>query len=84
MKICLADFLKTNLTKFAVIRVKRRQKADFLSPTEKLQNQSNEGKEKEEKRKKAMVALLAFIMATSGDVHVEANALLKRSKLVTP
>ena len=48
----IADFLKSNLTKFAVIWVKRRQKAGFLSPTEKLQNHSNEGKGKGEKRKK--------------------------------
>ena len=30
--IYLAEFLKTNLTKFAVIWVKRRQKAGFLTP----------------------------------------------------
>ena len=32
-----------------VIRVKRRQKAGFLSPTEKLQNHSNKGKGKGKK-----------------------------------
>ena len=32
--------------------MKRRQKAGFLSPTEKLQNHSNEGKEKEEKKER--------------------------------
>ena len=31
-KIYLANFLKTNLTKFAVISLKRRQKAGFLNP----------------------------------------------------
>ena len=31
IRICLADFLKANLTKFAVIWVKKRQKAGFLS-----------------------------------------------------
>ena len=30
--IYLTNFLKTNLTKFGVIRVKRRQNAGFLSP----------------------------------------------------
>ena len=44
----LADFLKTNLTKFAGIWVKKRQKAGFL--TDKLQNHSNEGKGKEKKK----------------------------------
>ena len=50
--VYLTDFLKTNLTKFAVIWVKRRQKACFLSPTEKLQNHSNEGKRKSENKEK--------------------------------
>ena len=68
-----ADFLKTNLTKYTVIWVKRRQKAGFFKP-DKVQNHSEEGKEKEkkkerregkeEKRKKAMVALLVYIIAT--------------------
>ena len=39
----LADFLKTNLAKSAVIWVRSRQKAGFLK---KLQNHSNEGKGK--------------------------------------
>ena len=43
--------------------LKRRQKAGFLNPAEKLQNHSNEGKGKE-KKKKAVVALLVFMMAT--------------------
>ena len=32
LNVYLADFLKTNLTKFSVIWVERRQKAGFLSP----------------------------------------------------
>ena len=60
----LADCLKTksNLTKFAVIWVKRRQKAGFLSPRsyklivtkekDRRKNKSEEPEGKEEKRKK--------------------------------
>ena len=55
--------------------MKRRQKAGFLSPTEKLQNHGNKGKGKEKKKergegnkggkeKKTMVALLVFLIAT--------------------
>ena len=56
------DFLRTNLTKFAVICVKRRQKAGFLRFPKKLQDLNNERKGKEKKRErgeeeKAMVAL---------------------------
>ena len=58
INLYLADFLKTNLAKFAVIWAKKRQKAcfspgapGFLKP-EKLQNHSNAGKGKEEKIKK--------------------------------
>ena len=68
-----ADFLKTNVMKFAVFGMTRRQKVGFFK-SDKLQIHSNEGKgkekkkerggRKEEKRKKAMVALLAFIIAT--------------------
>ena len=43
----LTDVLKTNLTKFAAIFVKRRQKEGFVKP-DKLQNHSNEGKGKGE------------------------------------
>ena len=46
--VYLTDVLKTKLTKFAAIFVKRRQKAGFVKP-DKLQNQSNEGKRKEKK-----------------------------------
>ena len=44
----LTDVLKTNLTKFAAIFAKRRQKEGFVKP-DKLQNHSNEGKGKGEK-----------------------------------
>ena len=47
--IYLADFLKTNLTKFAVIWVKKGSKGTFLKP-KKFQNHSNEAKGKEEKK----------------------------------
>ena len=54
--IYLADFLKTNLTKFAVIWVKRRQKAGFLTPrTSKITVTKEKERRKiksEEKRKK--------------------------------
>ena len=61
--IYLADFLKTNRRKFAVICLKKASKGTFMKP-EKLQNQSSEGgkeKRKSEKkerrrRKKAMVS----------------------------
>ena len=49
--IILADFLKTNLTKFAVISVKKPEKVRFLKP-DKPQNHSNEGKEKEKKKER--------------------------------
>ena len=49
--IYLADFLKTNLTKFAAIRVKKCQKvASFYFAPEKLQNYTGEGKGKEKKK----------------------------------
>ena len=48
--IYLADFLKTNLTKFAVIWVKRGQRQVFK--LEKLQNHSDEGKGEEKKKER--------------------------------
>ena len=73
-EIYVTYFLKTNLTKFAVIWV---SKGRFLNP-KKLQNYRNEGKGKEkkkqrgegkeEKRKKAMAALVVFIIATLADL----------------
>lgn len=44
----LAEFLKNNLTNFAVICLKRPQKAGFFGP-DKLQNHSSDGKGKEKK-----------------------------------
>ena len=76
----LANFLKTNPTKFAVICVKKASKGTFLKP-EKLQNQSNERKGKEKRKseekerrrrkKKAMVALLGFIRVTLEMAHFD-------------
>ena len=63
MYVYLADFLKTNLTKFAVISVKKTQKARFLSPTspkiiatkeeERRKRKPERGEGKEEKKKKS-------------------------------
>ena len=54
----LADFLKTNLTKFAVIWVKRRQKAGFLAPisskltlTREKNRRKRKSKEEERRRR---------------------------------
>ena len=76
----LANFLKTNPTKFAAICVKKVPKGTFLKP-EKLQNQSNERKGKEKRKseekerrrrkKKAMVALLGFIRVTLEMAHFD-------------
>ena len=49
--IYLADFLKTNLTKLAVIWMKKGSKGTFLKP-KKFQNHSNEAKGKEEKKER--------------------------------
>ena len=51
--IYLADFLKTNLMKFAAIRAKKGQKAvSFYFAPEKLQNHTGEGKGKEKKKER--------------------------------
>ena len=74
----LVDFLKSKLTKFAVIWVKRRQKAGFMcsrsSKTTVTNRRNWKGKEKKKKlgeraeeKKKAMIALFAFIIVTSLD-----------------
>ena len=59
IRICLADFLKTSLTKFAVIWVKKRQKAGFLSPrsskiivTKEKERRKRKSEEKERRRRK--------------------------------
>ena len=61
--IYLADFLKTNLTKFAVVWAKKGQKAGFLSSrsskiavTKEKERRKRKSQEKERRRrKKAMV-----------------------------
>ena len=51
--IYLADVLKTKLTKFAAIWVKKGQKAaSFYFASEKLQNHTGEGKGKEKKKER--------------------------------
>ena len=78
--IYLPDFLKTNLTKFAVIWVKRRQKAGFLTPRSSkitVTKEKERRKRKSERRKggeekKAMLALLVFIVGTL-EVHLAIN-----------
>ena len=75
--ISLTDFFENQPTKFAVIWVKRRQKAGFLSPrsskitlTKEKEGRKRKSEEKERRRrkggeeKKAMVALLVVIIAT--------------------
>ena len=68
--IYLADFLKTNLTKFAVIWVKRRQKAGFwglISSKITLKERRKKKSEEEERRrrnKKSNGCTLSFLMAT--------------------
>ena len=59
----MADFSKTNLSKFAVISVKRRQKVGFSGPKGKGEKECAKRKIGG-KEKKAMVALLDFILAT--------------------
>ena len=72
--ICISSqFFETNLTKFAVIWVKKRQKACFISPgssklivtkeNEKRKRKSEE-KQRRRRKKKTMVSLLVFIIAT--------------------
>ena len=50
-RLYLADVLKTNLTKFAVILSEKASKCTFLK-AEKLQNHSNKGKGKEKKKER--------------------------------
>ena len=73
IKIIPSRLWKTNLTKFAVIGVKRRQKAGFWGPisskiTLTKEKERRKRKSEEEKRrareKKAMVAFLVFKMTT--------------------
>ena len=48
----LADFLKTNLTKFAVILSEKASKGRFFV-RDQLQNHTNEGKEKDRRKRKS-------------------------------
>ena len=74
----LTDFWKTNVTKFEVIWLKRRQKAVFLSPRTAPKSQQRRKRKGEKERateeirkggeeKKAMVPLLVFIMSYFGN-----------------
>ena len=67
-------FFENQPTKFAVIWVKRRHKACFLSPRSSTitatKKKERRKRKSEEKRKKAMVALLIFIIATLEAVFV--------------
>ena len=51
-KIYLADFLKTNLTKFAVISSKRRQKAGFLNLRSSMVTKEKERRKRKSEEKK--------------------------------
>ena len=60
------DFLKTNLTKFAVVWVKKAQTGSFFAP-DKLKSHIRKGKSEEEERRRretAMLPFLVFILAT--------------------
>ena len=86
--IYLTDFLKTNLTKFSVVWVKKRQKASILSPrsskiivTKKKERRKRKSEEKERRRrkKKAMVALLVFIIVTFSEKGPFADNVIKNA-----
>ena len=75
--IYLADFLKTNLRKFAVICVKRRQKARLLSQrsskiklTKKRKGEKEERGEGKEEKKKSN-GFLVFIRVTLEMAHFD-------------
>ena len=73
--IYLTDFLKTNLTKFVVIWVKRRQQAGFLSPrssnitvTKEDERRKRKSEEKERRRReKSNGCTLSFCNSYCGD-----------------
>ena len=75
--IYLADFLKTNLRKFAVICVKRRQKARLLSPRSSKIKLTKKGKgerkseERERRRRKKSNGFLVFITVTLETAHFD-------------
>ena len=79
--IYLTNFLKTSLTKFVVILVKRRQNAGFLSPRSskiRVTKKKKGKKERGRRREKTMVALLVFIMATLEIVFGRKKELLEQ------
>ena len=63
----LADFLKTNLTKFGVILVKKRQKGGFLSPiTSKIIiTKKKQKSEEKERRRERNLEFSAYNLVTS-------------------
>ena len=70
----LADFLKTNLTTFAVISVKKRQKARFVSPrspTIVVTKEKETRKKKSEEKKKSNG--LVFVIASLEIVFGQKN-----------
>ena len=71
--IYLADFLKTNLRKFAVICVKRRQKARLLSPrSSKIKlTKKRKREERERRRRKKSNGFLVFIRVTLEMAHFD-------------
>ena len=64
--IILANFLKTNLTKFAVISVKKPQKTSpkIIARREKKRRKRKSEEKERRRRKKVMSALLVFIIAS--------------------
>ena len=73
MNIILADFLKTNLTTFAVIWVKRRQKAGFLGLISSTRK-GEKGKSEEEERMRRE--------KSNGCTHSFYNGCLREKKLL--
>ena len=73
--IYLTDFLKTNLTKFVVVCVKRRQKAGFLSPRssnitvtkEDERRKGKRGEKERRRREKSNGCTLSFCNSYCGD-----------------
>ena len=83
----LTDFLKSNLTKFAVISVKKHQKARFLSPTspkiiatkeKKRRKRKSEGKEE---KKKSNGCTLSFCNSYFGEFLAEKNCWTQKGLL---
>ena len=81
LNIYLANFLKTNLTKFAVIWVRKRQKVHFLRPrsskiivTKEKERRKRKSEEKERRRRKKISGCtLSFYDGYFGDFLAEKN-----------